>query len=588
MCQRNEKLTESQLKNIKEKLIKFQNELIRENRIKKDNDIYNAWYYGSITYNGIKDIRYLFNEDEDIKDISYLFNEDNDVDEDKRTYKESSFKSIIQDIKDRLSKDGDKLIKNGLHYVEKLESLTSSEIKNIKEKLIKFKNERIRKNRINNKIKKDLDDYNGNTKYKAIKDIRYLFNEEDIYNGINDIKYLFNENEDYYEDKMTHKESPCKSIIEDIKRDTCYAEKIKITHKESPFKSIIEDIKRGLYYVEKINNLSTLDIKNIKEKLVKFKNELFNNDNNNYYNNNKIKKDLNECKGIKYIRYLFNEDKNKKSDLYMTEKIKNKIVSEIKIKKDFNECKGIKGIRYLFNDNIYKGIIDIRYLFNEDYYVKKLDSKNIKSEFNKRFNNLVKAHTKDISYMVDYINNGEKLKERPINLEDIRDEFIAYNDYLPFGILSNSSYIDVRKMKIVSSVTFDDEYKILKTESRIMVNSLRTLKMPLFLGFLRNLFVVHFNDNVLEEELLEYIKLNRNKVQYVWIDEFKKWLKELREVIDQENMIKKELRKEINVLKLKAEDEIDLLEWRLRMERILMKDNDKDEYFQYMELDKIK
>ena len=53
-------------------------------------------------------------------------------------------------------------------------------------------------------------------------------------------------------------------------------------------------------------------------------------------------------------------------------------------------------------------------------------------------------------------------------------------------------------------------------------------------------------------------------------------------------MIKKELRKEINVLKLKKEDEINLLEWRLKVEKILMKDNDKDEYFQYAELDKVK
>ena len=53
-------------------------------------------------------------------------------------------------------------------------------------------------------------------------------------------------------------------------------------------------------------------------------------------------------------------------------------------------------------------------------------------------------------------------------------------------------------------------------------------------------------------------------------------------------MIKKELRKEINVLESKKEDEINLLEWRLRMEKILMKDNDKDEYFQYTELGKIK
>ena len=107
-----------------------------------------------------------------------------------------------------------------------MKSLGSEEIKNIKEKLIIFENELIRKNRINNRIKKDLDDYNG------IKDVRYLFNEVDIYNDINDINYLLNENED-----------------KDIKRNAYYAEKIKkikTTCKELPVKSIIEDIKRGL------------------------------------------------------------------------------------------------------------------------------------------------------------------------------------------------------------------------------------------------------------------------------------------------------------------------------------------------------
>ena len=132
----------------------------------------------------------------------------------------------------------------------------------------------------------------------------------------------------------------------------------------------------------------------------------------------------------------------------------------------------------MFTDNIHKGIIDIGYLFNEDYYVK-----NIKSEFNKHSNNLVKAYTKDTRYMVDHINNSEKLEENPINLEDIRDKFIAYSENLPFGILSKSSYIVLYKMKTVSSVTFDDEYKILKTKSIIMVKSLKTLKMPLFLRF---------------------------------------------------------------------------------------------------------
>ena len=54
-------------------------------------------------------------------------------------------------------------------------------------------------------------------------------------------------------------------------------------------------------------------------------------------------------------------------------------------------------------------------------------------------------------------------------------------------------------MNIISSVSSDDEYKILKTESRIMVKSLRTLKMPLFLGFLKYAFKMRFNDDVLEE-----------------------------------------------------------------------------------------
>ena len=66
--------------------------------------------------------------------------------------------------------------------------------------------------------------------------------------------------------------------------------------------------------------------------------------------------------------------------------------------------------------------------------------------------------------MVDYINNGEKLEERPINLEDVRDKFITYSDNLPFGILSKSSYIDLKNIGIFSSVIFDDEYKISKTE----------------------------------------------------------------------------------------------------------------------------
>ena len=63
----------------------------------------------------------------------------------KITYKESPFRPVIQDIKDKLSKSGDKLIKKGLYYVEKMKELTELQVKIIKEKLIKSKNELIRK-----------------------------------------------------------------------------------------------------------------------------------------------------------------------------------------------------------------------------------------------------------------------------------------------------------------------------------------------------------------------------------------------------------------------------------------------------------
>ena len=73
-------------------------------------------------------------------------------------------------------------------------------------------------------------------------------------------------------------------------------------------------------------------------------------------------------------------------------------------------------------------------------------------------------------------------------------------------------------MNIIFSVTFDDEYKILKTKSRMMVKLLKVLKMPLFLGFLKHIS----EEELSKEKLSEYIELNKNKVQNFWIDQFKK------------------------------------------------------------------
>ena len=106
------------------------------NIIEKDFDD----YYGNTKYNCIKDIGYLFsrirfNEDEDeygYEDIKYLFNEiefnkNEDVkdirylsNENEDENKESLFKSIIAEIRNKLSKYGDKMIKKALYYVEEM------------------------------------------------------------------------------------------------------------------------------------------------------------------------------------------------------------------------------------------------------------------------------------------------------------------------------------------------------------------------------------------------------------------------------------------------------------------------------------
>ena len=69
-------------------------------------------------------------------------------------------------------------------------------------------------------------------------------------------------------------------------------------------------------------------------------------------------------------------------------------------------------------------------------------------------------------------------------------------------------------MNIIYSVTFDDKYKTLETKA------LKSLKMPLFSSFFKYIS----EEELSEEKLLEYIELDKNKVQNVWIDEFKKWL----------------------------------------------------------------
>ena len=73
-----------------------------------------------------------------------------------------------------------------------------------------------------------------------------------------------------------------------------------------------------------------------------------------------------------------------------------------------------------------------------------------------------------------------------------------------------------------------------------MVHAFRLLKMPLFIGFLKILREknkIYSNDDKLEEELLQYIKLNKKRIDYVVIKEFKNKLTTSNKILRHENKI---------------------------------------------------
>ena len=131
--------------------------------------------------------------------------------------------------------------------------------------MIKFKNDLIKKKKINNRVKKDSNNHYKRNKFKSVKDIRYLFNEKEDESSHEDTRYLFSE-----EDEFAH-ESPSKSIIVDITSNLS-----RRGHKL---------IKNGLKYVEEMKDLTYSQIKSFKEKLIMFNNDLI--------KKNKIKKNFN-------------------------------------------------------------------------------------------------------------------------------------------------------------------------------------------------------------------------------------------------------------------------------------------------------
>ena len=113
----------------------------------------------------------------------------------KEVYDESPFESIILDIRTILPKKGQKTIKKGLKYIEEMKELTSLQIENGKNDLIKLRNDLIETFKKNNRTKKADREYyeHKDNKFYGLKDIRDLFNKNDNNDEIYDeIKFLFN------------------------------------------------------------------------------------------------------------------------------------------------------------------------------------------------------------------------------------------------------------------------------------------------------------------------------------------------------------------------------------------------------------
>ena len=130
--------------------------------------------------------------------------------------------------------------------------------------------------------------------------------------------------------------------------------------------------------------------------------------------------------------------------------------------------------------------------------------------------------------MKNYINNGKNLNKKPLNLS-IKNKQIAFCSNLPFWILSFSSYVDIESMNIISSDVDTNEYKLLGTKSKQIVNALKLLGMPLFLGFLKKLK----SDDIENYILLNCTKSNIAKLRYIMVKKFKDELKNLQSILNE-------------------------------------------------------
>ena len=115
-----------------------------------------------------------------------------------------------------------------------------------------------------------------------------------------------------------------------------------------------------------------------------------------------------------------------------------------------------------------------------------LSIKQRKGKYNKLSNDvnikLIKGNRNVIIYTNNYINNGKNLNEKPIDLS-IKNTKISFYSNLPFGMLSFSNYVDIESMNTISSDVDMNEYRLLGTKPKQVVDTLKLLKRALFMIF---------------------------------------------------------------------------------------------------------
>ena len=258
-------LTFLQIENGKNNLIKLKNDLIErfkknDRRNKADRDYYE---YEENKFYGLKDIRNLFNEDDDdnYEGIEYLFYESTMY---YFEYEEINCFELLNDEK--------------VEYCTIIEDQKVESYELIEEKYAEIiECELIEDQKVGN---------NANQLIKEIIESCELIEDQEDINELNEyLEIIFNKIVE-----ITFNESPFKSLILDIRsilpKDRC------------------KKLKKRLKYITELKKSTTLEIKNIKNELIKIKNKRINRNKKevkDYYQENKFY-------GVKDIRNLFDDD----------------------------------------------------------------------------------------------------------------------------------------------------------------------------------------------------------------------------------------------------------------------------------------